>query len=387
VKIAQVALRFDAPGGAETVVRELAVRLRNRGQDVEVFASDLFDEAHWLRRTDFPASVDGVPVHWYPVYKRLIPGLTMPLTVGLMRGLEDHHPDLIHAHSHRYGHVLESAAEARKLGVPWVATMHYHPARQDQTALRRGLLQVQDLLFGASTYRNADAIIAVTEQERKILANFIPAKRIRVIPLGIDLALWTPPERGEPRAAGPPELPPQYMLYTGRIAQNKGLALLFDAVARIPVAERIPLVIMGRDWGVRPQLELQARRLGIENDLVWLGHVEDPAEYRRVFRRATLFTFPSEWEAFGLVLLEAMASGVPIIATAVGGVPEVLDGGRAGRLVPYGDPDLLAAGIRDLLGSPDRSAELVAVGRRRVQGYSWDRFIEAHLALYAELAA
>ncbi len=387
MKIAQVTLRFDAPGGVETVVRELAVRLRNRGQDVEVFASDLFDEAHWVRRNDFPPSVDGIPVHRYPVYKRLIPGVTMPLVVGLMSGLGDRQPDIIHAHSHRYGHVLESAAEARKLGVPWVATAHYHPARRDQSGLHRALLRVQDLLFGATAYRNADAVIAITEQERRLLAQFVPPKRIRVIPHGIDLSHWSLPESNGSMAAGLPALPARYMLYTGRIAQNKGLPLLLEALARIPAPERIPLVIMGRDWGMRPELELQARHLGVETELIWLGHVEDPAAYRSVFRRAAVFVFPSEWEAFGLVLLEAMAAGVPIVATAVGGVPEVLDQGRVGRLVPYGDAEALASAVRDLLGSSERSAALVAAGRRRVQDYSWDRVIEDHLALYRELAA
>lgn len=387
MKIAQVTLRFDAPGGVETVVRELAVRLRSRGQEVEVFASDLFDEAHWVRRSDFPPIVEGVPVHRYPVYKRLIPGITMPLIVGLMSGLGDQKPDLIHAHSHRYGHILESAAEARKLGVPWVATAHYHPARLDQSGLHRSLLRVQDLLFGATAYRHADAVIAITEQERRLLADFVPLERIRVIPHGIDLALWNDPEKDRKALAGLPGLPERYLLYTGRIAQNKGLTLLLDALAGVPSSERVPLVIMGRDWGMRPELELRARRLGIERDIVWFGYVEDPGAYRAVFRGAALFAFPSEWEAFGLVLLEAMAAGVPIVATAVGGVPEVLDHGRAGQLVPYGDAAALAEGIRNLLGSPQKAAELAAAGRRWVESYSWDRVIEDHLALYRELAA
>ena len=387
MKIAQVTLRFDAPGGVETVVRELAVRLRKRGEDVEVFASDLFDEGHWLRRNDFAPTVDGVPVHRFPVYKRLIPGLTMPLIVGLMSGLGDRQPDLIHAHSHRYGHVLESAAEARKLGIPWVATAHYHPARHDQSGLHHSLLRIQDLLFGATVYRNADAVIAITEQERQLLSDFVPPKRIRVIPHGIDLQEWRNTAHEPVRGGGLPVLPPRYVLYTGRVAQNKGLPPLLDALARIPTAERIPLVIMGRDWGMRPGLELQARHLGIEKDLVWLGHVDDPSVYRAVFRHAAVFTFPSEWEAFGLVLLEAMAAGVPIVATAVGGVPEVLDGGRVGRLVPYGDPEALAEGIREVLGSPEKSATMAAAGLRRVETFSWDRVIEDHLALYRELAA
>ena len=386
MRIAQVTLRFDAPGGVETVVRELATRLRSRGEDVEVFTSDLFDEAHWVRRNDFPPSVEGVPVHRYPVYKRLIPGLTMPLVVGLMRGLGTYQPDLIHAHSHRYGHVLESAAEARKLGVPWIVTAHYHPARRDQSPFQHALLRAQDLLFGATAYRTAGAVIAVTEQERQRLSEFVPRKRIRVIPHGIDLRGWSSTEAPGTPAPGGPTLPPRYLLYTGRIAQNKGLPLLLDALARIPPAERLPVVLMGGDWGKRPALELQARRLGIDHDLVWLGHVDDPITYRAVFRRASAFTFPSEWEAFGLVLLEAMAAGIPIVATAVGGVPEVLEDGRAGRLVPYGDPDALANGIREVLGSPERSRGFVAAGLRRVRHYSWDRIIEEHLALYRELA-
>jgi glycosyltransferase involved in cell wall biosynthesis len=386
LKIAQVTLRFDAPGGVETVVRELAVRLHSRGENVEVFSSDLFDEAHWLRRNDFAPAVEGVPVHRYPVYKRLIPGLTMPLVVGLMGGLADWKPDIIHAHSHRYGHVLEAAAEARRLNIPWVVTAHYHPARSDQSGLHHSLLRVQDLLFGATTYRTADAVIAITDQERKILSEFIPTRSIRVIPHGIDLAVWNQPEAGAAATESLPPLPPKYLLHTGRIAKNKGLPLLLDALALIPESERVPLVIMGRDWGMRPELEMQARRLGFEKDLVWLGHVDDPATYRAVFRGAAAFTFPSEWEAFGLVLLDAMAAGVPIVATAVGGVPEVLDGGRAGRLVPYGDVGALAAGIREVLGSPERSAELVRNGQQRVQQFSWDRVIEAHVALYRELA-
>jgi glycosyltransferase involved in cell wall biosynthesis len=340
-----------------------------------------------LRRSDLPSPVDGIPVHRYPVYKRLIPGLNMPLVVGLMSGLGDHRPDLIHSHSHRYGHVLESAAAASKLGVPSVITAHYHPALRGQSGLHRGLLRGQDVLFGVTAYRHADAIIAMTERERQLLAEFAPVDKIRIIPSGIDLGQWNTPETPGGSTSPLPPLPPRYLLYTGRIARNKGLPLLFDSVARIPAAERIPLVIMGGDWGMQPELELQARRLGIDREVVWLGHIEDLAVYRAVFRRATVFTLPSEWEALGLVLFEAMAAGVPIVATAVGGVPEVLEGGRAGQLVPYGDPDLLATAVRDLLGSPERRAALVAAGRQRVQRYTWDRVIDEHLALYRELVA
>jgi glycosyltransferase involved in cell wall biosynthesis len=114
--------------------------------------------------------------------------------------------------------------------------------------------------------------------------------------------------------------------------------------------------------------------------------VDSLAEYRAVFRRASIFVLPSEWEAFGLVLLEAMAARVPIVASAVGGVPEVLEGGRSGRLIPYGAVDPLASAIGTLLGDDGERSRLVQAGAERVAGLTWARAVERHRALYRELA-
>jgi glycosyltransferase involved in cell wall biosynthesis len=203
-----------------------------------------------------------------------------------------------------------------------------------------------------------------------------------VIPPGIDLGAWSHPE-GENPPAG---LPPRFLLYAGRIAPNKGLPFLLRAFAALPKAGRPALVLMGRDWGERPALERLAAELGIAPEVVWLGHVDSLPEYRAVFRRASAFVLPSEWEAFGLVLLEAMAAGVPIVASSVGGVPEVLERGASGRLVPYGDADALARSIESLLGDPAEQKRLVASGAARVGSLTWERAVERHRALYRELA-
>jgi starch synthase len=142
---------------------------------------------------------------------------------------------------------------------------------------------------------------------------------------------------------------------------------------------------MGRDWGERAALEAQAHRLGVAHGILWLDHVADPRAYRDVIRRALALVLPSEWEAFGLVLLDALAAGTPVVATAVGAVPEVLEGGRAGRLVPYGDVAALAAAIRAVRGDAETSRALVAAGRMRVQGLDWSVAAEKHRALYREL--
>lgn len=383
MRVAHVTLRFDAPGGVETNVREVTTRLRRAGVDVTVHASDLYDEAGWVRRPGRGPSVDGVPVQWYPVYRRLVPGLTMPLMTGLIRGLDRERPAIVHAHSHRYGHVLESAAVCEARGIPLVVSTHYHPADRREPWLKRGLLRCQDVGFGATAYRVASALVVETELEARLVREFAPPDRIHVIPPGIDLDAWRADPTGE---VPPPGLPARYLLYAGRVASNKRLDQLIAALALLPSSERIPLVVMGRDWGERAHLDALIRDRGLSEWVRFLDHVESPAAYRAVFRRATLFVLPSEWEAFGLVLLEAMAAEVGIVAASVGGVPEVLEEGRCGRLVPFGDPETMARAIQSLWQSPTDRARLVAEGRRRVEGLTWDRSAAAHLALYRELA-
>ena len=383
MRIAHVALRFDAPGGVETNVLEVTRRLHTSGEDVTVYASDLVDESTWLRRTDFRPIVDGVPVRRFPVRKRLIPGLTMPMMVGLIDALSDSASDVIHAHSHRYGHILEAAAVAERRGVPLVVSTHYHPADRGEPAFKRAMLRLQDVGFGATAYRVDRALVVETEVEARLVREFAPADRIRVIPPGIDLAAWREPSQDTP----PPGLPPEYFVFFGRMAPNKGLPVLVEAVARLEPRLRRPIVFIGPDWGMRARLEELARRLGVADLLVFLGWVDERSTSRAVVRGAAALVLPSEWEAFGLVLLESMAAGTPIVATSVGGVPEVLDQGRAGRLVPYGSVGDLTAALSAVLDDRAGTRDRVRHATERVQGYDWSVAAQRHLDLYREVAA
>ena len=381
MKIAVVSLRFDAPGGVERTVLEETRRLLRAGEEVRAYASDLYDESTWDRRPEMARSVDGVSVDRFPVYKRLIPGLTMPLMPGLIGALREAHPDIIHAHSHRYGHVLQAAAVSHRTRIPLVVSTHYHPADRREPPLKRGLLRVQDHLFGVTAYHGAAAIVVETRKEAALVGEFAPRDRIRVIPPGIDLEEWRLPD---PEVALP-ALPGAYVLYAGRIAANKGLPGLIEALARIPAPERPTVVLLGPDWGQRTYLARLATQRGVEASLRWLGSVEDRAQYRAILRRARLLILPSEWEAFGMVLLEAMAAGVPTLATAVGGVPEVLADGRAGVLVPYGDPDAMAAALLRLWTDPEERRRLVDAGKARVAEFTWDRSVQRLLDLFREV--
>ncbi len=382
MKVVHVTLRFDAPGGVETNVREVTRRLRAAGDDVEVFASDLYDEAGWERRTGYAPTVDGVPVRRFPVHKRLVPGLTMPMMVDLIDALAASGADVIHAHSHRYGHVLQAAAVAERRRIPLVVSLHYHPADRRETPLKRGLLRLQDVGFGMTAYRVARALVVQTAREGALAAEFAPARKLCEIPPGIDLSAWSRPEAD--RSSGL-ELPSEYFLFVGRIAPNKGLPHLVEALARLAPPSALPLGLMGRDWGERAALEELARRRGIGDRVRFLGHVPDAGAYRAVVRGARALVLPSEWEAFGLVLLEAMAAGTPVVASAVGGVPDVLAHGRAGRLVPYGDPAALGQALRSVLVDRETTRRLTDSASERVRSFDWSETAARHRALYREV--
>lgn len=388
MKIVHVTLRFDAPGGVESTVHEVTRRLRASGDHVEVFASDLVEEAGWVRGDRFRPEVDGVPVRRFRALRRPFPAigparsLSLPVMVGLVDALETSDAEVIHAHSHRYGHVLQAAVVARRRHRPFVVSTHYHPADRRESGAKRGLLRLEDVGFGMSAYRIADALVVETEREAALVREFAPSDRIRVIPPGIDLAAWSAPSEVGPI---PPLVPADYFLFVGRLATNKGLPGLVEALARLPAPARRPLVLMGSDWGALHEIRGLAQRRGIAGSILPIGHIADPATYRAIVRGATAIVLPSEWEAFGLVLVEGMAAGVPVIATAVGGVPEVLDGGRAGRLVPYGDPEALAAALRATTEDPEGTRRRVDAGRTQASKFDADRTAARHQELYREL--
>ena len=384
MRIVHVTLRFDAPGGVETTVREVARRQRAEGHDVEVFASDLVDEAGWVRGRGFRPSVDGVPVRRFPVRKQLLPGVTMPTMVGLVDALAEDGADVVHAHSHRYGHVLEAAAVASRTGVPLVVSTHYHPPDPGEPRWKKGFLRLEDAGFGASAYRVARALVVESQREAELVGEIAPRRKVRVVAPGVELSEWA--DATGDRAAAPP-LPERYLLFAGRIASNKGLPTLFEALARLPADGRLPLVLLGPPWGENAALEQRARQLGISDRLLWLGAVEDRRGYRAIMRGASALVLPSAWEAFGLVLLDAMAARTPIVASAVGAVPELLEGGRDGRLVPYGDAGALAAALRGIGEDRDGTAARVERAGERVAGFTWAASVERLRSVYREAGA
>jgi glycosyltransferase involved in cell wall biosynthesis len=170
---------------------------------------------------------------------------------------------------------------------------------------------------------------------------------------------------------------PDVVLAAGRLSPEKGVDVLIDAFARVkrPGAR---LVIAG-DGGERAKLTRQARDLGIADRVTFLGQVED---IRPLYRQTRALVVPSRTEAFGMVVVEALAHGLPIVATACTGPTEILDGGRFGRLVPVEDPASLAAGIDIALADPGDPTPRFA----RAETYSFEKGFGEWARLVDEIA-
>jgi glycosyltransferase involved in cell wall biosynthesis len=273
-------------------------------------------------------------------------------------------PTLLHVHADL---VWELAAELRaELGVP--ALLHVHVLQSHQNRLR-GIGATRSSEAQARALAEADHLIAPSQAVADLLAAEHPdtAGRVEVVPFGID-----------------PVAPPDFatrerdlVVYAGRFADINGTAELIDAIPRIPGAR---FVIAGglpdnpksdRRWRRRfpPGVELPG----------WLT----PAEVGALFDRCAVAVIPSWFETFGLVVLEAMAHGAPIVASDAGAIPELVRHDDSAFLVPPGDPQALATAIARLLADPDLAARL---GGRAARGarerFTWAGTVERLAAVY-----
>lgn len=284
---------------------------------------------------------------------------------------------VVHAHFGRDGMLVAPAA--RRAGLPLVVTFHgYDVTRLPEdprtgAAYRRGLRR----LFGT-----AAVLLAVSGYVRERLLELgAPADKVVVFPIGIPL--------GESPSSDPPTV--RRLLFVGRLVEKKGVADLLDAVAALPGdLRRTPVELCG-DGPLRPELEARAA----ERDLVveFRGH-RSPDQLRAAYQGGGVFCGPSrrapggDAEGLGMVFLEAAAAGLPVVAYRHGGVPEAVDDGASGLLVPEGDVAGLTAALERLLSDADLAARMGAAGRRLVEErYDVERQTGVLEELYDRVAA
>jgi glycosyltransferase involved in cell wall biosynthesis/phosphoheptose isomerase len=293
-------------------------------------------------------------------------------------------PDVVHAHFWMSGYAARRAAEP--LGIPVVQTFHAlgvvkrrYQGCKDTSPPQRAAIE-RDLV------RHADAIIATcTDEVFELLRLGASNPKLTVIPCGVDLGLFGPEGPCEPRRPGHKRL-----LYVGRLVERKGIGNAITALRSLPDTE---LIVVGGPDSELLDRDPEARRLislshehGVADRLELRGRLERE-RLPALLRSADVLVSVPWYEPFGITPLEAMACGVPVVASAVGGLIDTVVDGRTGLHVPPRDPDRLASELESLLADRRRRAAYGRAGVQRVRRlYDWNRIAAATLDVYARVA-
>ncbi len=348
-------------GGLERVVTMLAAGMRGRGHDVHVTA--VVGRRGAARAFLAPLEAAGVHTRTIDVSTRSY----LAERVAIAQLCRDLHPDIVHTHGYRPDVV--DAGVARRLGIPVVTTVHGFTGGGWKNRLYEWLQ--------CRAFRGFDAVVAVSRplvdrlRSAGIATSRLYEVRNALSPVQPFLG------RDAARCALGLPLAGFAIGWLGRLSHEKGPDVLVGA---LPYLQDLPLFasVVG-DGGMRASLQAQARDLRLNGRIRWQGVVPDGA---RVLAAFDVMVLSSRTEGTPMVLLEAMAAGVPIVATAVGGVPDVVTSGEA-HLVAPNDPIALAAAIRDVYQNAATAQQRARAARARLaREFAVAPWLERYEAIY-----
>lgn len=374
LRVLELTQRFPpALGGVEEHVWRLAHGLSAGGDDVDVVTTDLRRDRPFERLGGDHAD------YVFPVHKaRALMTLPLPnglgnLAPGMLFRVLSGHWDVLHGHA--YGHFPTFAAAVGGMldRSALVITPHSDPGSESVSK------RLFDRVVPSATLRLADRVIALTATEARHLERLgVDSGHIRVIPNGVDLAEFAhiPVRR--------PSADRITILFVGRLdPRQKGLEYLIRAFDLIQPTRNARLRLVGEDWGGLSKLRSLSTSLGLEGNVEFAGRLPR-SDVIRAYATADLFVLPALFEPFGIVLLEAMAAGLPIVASRVGGIPDVVEEGKAGILVEAGNARALAQSINSLISDPLLRERMGEEGKRRAAKYSWNLIVPQIRGVYGE---
>jgi len=231
----------------------------------------------------------------------------------------------------------------------------------------------------------ADLITCVSNHEKEVLVKEIGLNddNIKIIYNGIYWDDWKEIPSKKVFRDKFPQISDRFVIFAGRLATNKGLTNLIEAIS-IGDSDEFDLVIMGADMGLGKELDALALSQNVK--MHRLGHVDDNV-YRSALAAAEVLVLPSEYEAFGIVLLEAAAANTPVIGTRVGGIPEAMSENNNGLIVEYDNSNELSKAIFSILEDSKMSKEMGDFGRKFSSNFSWENLIDILEKEYDSLLA
>ena len=389
-------------GGMNVYVAELTRNLGKQGIHVDVFTRSqdehvphvLHDLGYGNRVVHIPAGPE-TPLP-KPELASYIPQFVK--NVREFAECKNIHYDLIHSHYWMSGVAAEALKQTWQ--VPIVHMYHTLVMMKNRIARSPEEREGDYRLEGEKRILEmADRIIVATLAEQSQLEFLYKAnsRKLTVVPPGVDTSRFYPIPRDEARAViGVPESE-RIILYVGRIEPLKGIDTLLRAISHMQHEEEQTccsyyLVIIGGDPDASEQsldsevtrLKILAHDLDIKDMVFFLGkRSQDSLPY--YYSAADVVVVPSHYESFGMVALEAMACGTPVVATQVGGLAFLVQDGTTGYMIPDGEPQLLGKRVADIICNPELRDRLGSQGAQLAQSYSWDLITQRIMDVYDEL--
>jgi alpha-maltose-1-phosphate synthase len=313
--------------------------------------------------------------------------------------------DVVHCHTW-YTH-LAGCLVKQLHGVPLVLTTHSLEPHRPWKAEQLGTAYQASSWVERTAYENADGVVAVSESMKRDVHGLygVPTERIRVIHNGIDLAQYRPSPDPALLAEYGIDADVPFVLFVGRITRQKGIIHLVNAIRHFHEGVQVVLCAGAPDT---PEIAremtdaVERARADSSHTIVWIREMLPKEKVIALYTHAAIFVCPSIYEPFGIINLEAMACETPVVASAVGGIPEVVEHGETGLLVP---PETLtptevqprhpeqfardlAAAVNVLLDDPDLRATMGRAARTRVEReFSWTAIARQTAEFYAEIVA
>ena len=362
-------------GGAGVVVDQLSRALARRmGVEVRCFGP----------RDPRP---DGIAVRGYTPWERVggkdvrfAPALET-LSIGLAMARDPVDADVVHAHTWYADMGALWISQLHR--IPLIVTLHSMEPLRPWKADQLGSGYLVSSWIEKTAVEAAQRVIAVSHKMREdILAHFdADPSRVVVIHNGIDPELF---KRTAARdALDRLGVRSPYVLFVGRITDQKGIFHLLEASRQLPAGVQVVVCASAPDT---PEIEERLRRAVAELPNVrWINEMVPVDVVTQLYSHAAVFACPSVYEPFGLINLEAMACETAVVASAVGGILEVVEDGKTGVLVPPARPEALAGALNALLANPAQARAMGQAGRRRVEAhFSWAAIAERTEQVYAE---
>ena len=361
-------------GGMNVYVRQLAAALGEMGMKIDIFTREHLDVVNRVETIGPNVRVihlkAGEPdAHLGDLYALLPDFLEQLNDFREEEGLEY---DVVHSHYWLSAWVGRELSQA--INVPHVVTFHTLSLIKMQS--RAGEIeQTERPVVEAEVMATADRIIAFSPHERDAMARLYgaDARKVSLVPCGVDLEVFRPLDHKSVRSRlglnGE-----KILLYVGRVEPIKGLDLLVETAAQMDFSEGVRMMVVGADVNGDREMD-RVKQLAKERDLEdkidFVGQV-DHDDLPLYYNAADVCVVPSYYESFGLVALESMACGTPVVATRVGGLSTIIHHGHTGYLKSWRCPEAFANSVEMIISSDDLQQSMGEAARKRAEGMGWD---------------